>query len=633
MIFHLWKSIGLNDSSKKKNKTFVTQIRILPDILSNKIAAGEVVERPGSVVKELVENSLDAQSTRVLVEIENGGKSLIQISDNGSGMSHDDALLAIERFATSKIYSDQDLFNIRTLGFRGEAIPSIASVSRFTLVTRDTFSDSGISIKIDGGKLIKVSETGAPIGTLVSVRQLFFNTPARRKFLKTTGTEMGYIADTVSSMAMAHPGVQFRLIHNGKEIKRFQSVTDPIERISQVIGDTIKKDLYPISFSNEFVSISGAIVSSRINRAGSRSIFIYVNGRYIRDRIIQHAIFQGYGQRLMKGQFPVAVLFLTVPAHAVDVNVHPTKHEVRFSEQKKIHDSVQFIVEEMLKRHENSIHWPVHTDKGSETDRILEPSDKFSQSINRSYAPDISPESPLTADGTEKTSTVAASSESDSLFQGRKLKPDQKDPEQKQQVLWQKRLFSDLKIIGQCHNTYILFEYDQGLILLDQHAAHERILYESLKKRSSEIKKGSQQLLVPETFDMGFSESDLLVKLIPSFEDIGLYIEPFGGNTFVVKAIPTLLEGKPIEPLIRDIVEKILETSVSGDLTSTMDTSHKLMACHGAIRAGQKLSELQIKGLLKQLDECETPSNCPHGRPTWIRWEMKFLEKSFHRIA
>ena len=623
----------MNDLSKKKNNTVVTKIRILPDILSNKIAAGEVVERPGSVVKELVENALDAQSSHVLVEIENGGKSLIRISDNGCGMGHDDALLAIERFATSKIYNDHDLFNINTLGFRGEAIPSIASVSRFTLVTRDNLSDSGISITIDGGKLIKVSETGAPIGTMVSVRQLFFNTPARRKFLKTTNTEMGYIADTVSSMAMAHPAVQFRLTHNGKEVKRLSSVSDALDRVSQVIGDTLKKDLYPINFSNDIVNISGAIASPRFNRSTSRAIFIYVNGRYIRDRMVQHAIFQGYGQRLMKGQFPVAVLFLKVPTQSVDVNVHPTKHEVRFSEQKKIYDSVQFVVGETLKRRENSIQWPVHKDDQPDPVRILESSDKFTQTIDQRSTSDPFPK-PIARSNTPKnTPNAAALPETFPISHIREIEPKHSDPIQKQQILWQKRQFSDLKVIGQFHNTYILLEYDQGLILLDQHAAHERILYESLKKRSSEIKQGSQQLLIPETFDMGFSESDLLEKIIPSFEDIGLYIEPFGGNTFVVKALPALLEGKEIQPLIREIIEKILETGISRDITSTMDTSYKLMACHGAIRAGQKLSEVQIKGILQQLDECETPSNCPHGRPTWIRWELKFLEKSFHRIV
>jgi DNA mismatch repair protein MutL len=611
----------------------VTKIRILPDILSNKIAAGEVVERPGSVVKELVENALDAQSTQVLVEIENGGKSLIRISDNGCGMGHDDALLAIERFATSKIYNDHDLFNISTLGFRGEAIPSIASVSRFTLVTRDNLSDSGISIKIDGGKLIKVSETGAPTGTMVSVGQLFFNTPARRKFLKTTNTEMGYIADTVYSMAMAYPDVQFRLTHNGKEVKRLSSVTDPLERIIQVIGNSLKKDLYPINFSNEIVSISGAIASPRTNRATSRAIFIYVNGRYIRDRMAQHAIFQGYGQRLMKGQFPVAVLFLKVPTHTLDVNVHPTKHEVRFSEQKKIHDSIQCVIEETLNRWEDSIKWHVHNDEHSDSVSILESSDTFTQAIDHQPTRNFFPKHPAIPNASKPSANVAALPEIFPVSLLRETEPKHTDPVPKQQVLWTKRQFSDLKIIGQCHYTYILLEYDQGLILLDQHAAHERILYESLNKRASEIKKKSQQLLVPETFEMGFAESDILEKLIPLFEDIGFYIEPFGGNTFVVKAVPTILEGKEIQPLIREIIEKILETGISRDLTSTMDTSYKLMACHGAIKANQKLSELQIKGILQQLDKCETPSHCPHGRPTWIRWELRYLEKSFRRIV
>jgi DNA mismatch repair protein MutL len=611
----------------------VTKIRILPDILSNKIAAGEVVERPGSVVKELVENALDAQSTQILIEIENGGKSLIRISDNGCGMGHDDALLAIERFATSKIYKDHDLFNISTLGFRGEAIPSIASVSRFILVTRDNLSDSGISIQIDGGKLIKVSETGAPTGTMVSVGQLFFNTPARRKFLKTTNTEMGYIADTVSSMAMAYPSVQFRLIHNGKEVKRLSSVTDPLERISQVIGNSLKKDLYPINISNDTVSISGAIASPRINRTSSRSIFIYVNGRYIRDRMVQHAIFQGYGQRLMKGQFPVAVLFLKVPTHTLDVNVHPTKHEVRFSEQKKLHDSIQFVIEETLNRWENSIKWQVHNDNQSDPVRILESSDTFTQAIDQQPTRHSFPTHPATPHISRYSANVTALSETFPVSHSRKIEPKDTDPVTKQQALWQNQQYSDLKIIGQCHYTYILLEYDQGLILLDQHAAHERILYESLKKRSSENKKKSQQLLVPETFDMGFAESDILEKLIPLFEEIGFYIEPFGGNTFVVKAIPTLLEGKEMQPLVREIIDKILETGISHDLTSTMETSYKLMACHGAIKANQKLSEPQIKGLLQQLDQCNTPSHCPHGRPTWIRWELKFLEKSFHRIV
>ncbi|MCU0613570.1 MAG: DNA mismatch repair endonuclease MutL [Desulfobacterales bacterium] len=408
---------------------------------------------------------------------------------------------------------------------------------------------------------------------------------------------------------------------------------DALDRISQVIGDTLRNDLYPINFSNDSVSISGAVASPRINRSTSRAIFIYVNGRYIKDRMVQHAIFQGYGQRLMKGQFPVAILFLKVPTQTVDVNVHPTKHEVRFSEQKQIHDSVQFVVGETLKRWENTIHWPVNKDDQPDPVRILESSDKFTQAIDHRPTPDPFTKPPARPNTPKNNPDVAAFPEAFPVSHIREIEAKDSHTTPKQQILWQKRQFSDLKIIGQCHNTYILLEYDQGLILLDHHAAHERILYESLKKKSSEIKKGSQQLLVPETFDMGFAESDLLEKIIPSLENIGLYLEPFGGNTFVVKAVPALLEGKEIQPLIREIIEKILETGISQDITATMDTSYKLMACHGAIRAGQKLSEAQIKELLKQLDECETPSNCPHGRPTWIRWELKFLEKSFHRIV
>lgn len=597
----------------------MTQIKILPDILSNKIAAGEVVERPGSVVKELVENALDAQSTRILVEIEKGGKSLIRVSDDGYGMNYDDALLAIERFATSKIHNDSDLFNISSLGFRGEAIPSIASVSRFTLVTRDKHSDSGISIRIDGGKLIKAIETGAPVGTMVSVQQLFFNTPARRKFLKTTSTEMAHIADTLSSMAMAHPQVQFRLVHNGKEIKRLAPVSDPIDRIAQVLGQSLKNDLYPVNFKNDTVAISGGIVSPRVNRSTSRAIYIYVNGRFIKDRMIQHAIFQGYHQRLIKGQFPVAVLFLKVPSETVDVNVHPTKNEVRFSHHKKIHDTVQTAVGETLKRWENTPKWPVNPkEQVVEPARILEPADTFSPS-----AP-----SPLPWESSPRPSPGNFPS---GHFQKAESKPPDTIPTQ--QIIWEGQRFSDLKIVGQCHHTYILLEYAQGLILLDQHAAHERVLYENLKNRREQIKSASQQLLVPETFDVGFSETQILEKLIPSLEQTGLYMEPFGGRTFIVKSVPTLLQGKQIQPLIREIVEKILEDGIMRDLNSAIDTSLKLMACHGAIRAGQKLSELQIKQLLTQMDQCDNPSNCPHGRPTWIRWELKFIEKSFNRIV
>ena len=326
----------------------MSKIKILPEILSNKIAAGEVVERPASVVKELVENSLDAGSRRIIVDVAQGGRSLIRVSDNGSGMNHDDALLALERYATSKIYKDQDLFAINTLGFRGEALPSIASVSRFSLVTRDASADAGTEILVDGGKIKNVAEVGAPPGTMVSVKQLFFNTPARRKFLKTIGTEMGHIGERIASIALGHPGVQFRLTHNDKIVKDWPITTAAFDRVVDVLGHDLKNDLHALESESDGISISGWVSSPRATRRTSRAIYIYVNGRFVHDRIVQHALFEGYAQRLVKGQFPVAVLFIRVPFDEVDVNVHPTKNEVRFARQKNVHEAVRQTVAQTL---------------------------------------------------------------------------------------------------------------------------------------------------------------------------------------------------------------------------------------------------------------------------------------------
>ena len=326
----------------------MSRIKILPEILSNKIAAGEVVERPASVVKELVENALDASSSRIMIDIEKGGRALIRVSDNGSGMGRDDALLALERYATSKIYKDQDLFRIQTLGFRGEALPSIAAVSRFTLVSRDQSADAGTQISVEGGKIKDVTEVGAPKGTMVTIRQLFFNTPARRKFLKTIGTEMGHIADKVASIALGHPGVQFRLTHNDNIVKDWPSTSTPLDRVVNVLGGDLKNSLHSIEFQNSAVSISGWISSPRITRRTSRGLFIYVNGRCVRDRSVQHALFEGYTQRLVKGQFPIAALFINVPFEEVDVNVHPTKSEVRFARQRDVHEAVKQAVSQTL---------------------------------------------------------------------------------------------------------------------------------------------------------------------------------------------------------------------------------------------------------------------------------------------
>ncbi len=575
----------------------MSKIKILPEILSNKIAAGEVVERPSSVVKELVENALDAASTRITIEVENGGRSLIRVADNGIGMGHDDALLSLERYATSKIYKDQDLFSINTLGFRGEAIPSIAAVSKFTLTTNDGTAHTGTEIVVEGGKIKRVSEVGAPKGTMVTIKQLFFNMPARKKFLKTTGTEMGHITDVVSGVTLAWPGTYFKLLHNGKVVNRWSIKSDPMERVVDVLGKTIKNDLHRIRLNIDDLSIAGWVSSPRITRSTSRGIYVYVNGRNVRDRIIQHALFEGYAGRLQKGQFPLAVLLLNVPAEQVDVNVHPAKHEIRFAQQKRIHDAVADAVSKML-RSTDRPGWPTNTAFSLKKHSVSEPVSHF-----------------------PRTGIENKDSENKRL-----------EARKKQENLWEKKRFVDLRLIGQLHNTYILCESDEELIVIDQHAAHERILFERLKNRSLKFGKEAQKLLIPETIDLGYREADALEKMIPGLKTLQLEIEPFGGNTFVVKSIPALLANREIRPLVVEIAEKMAETGFAADIERAIDQSLILMACHGAIRANHPLSEKEINGLLDQLEKCDNPSHCPHGRPTWMNWSFRFFEKSFGRI-
>ena len=583
----------------------MTSIRILPEIISNKIAAGEVVERPASVVKELIENALDAQSSRVHIEIQNGGRSLIRVSDNGRGMSRDDALLSIERYATSKIHDDTDLFAIRTLGFRGEALPSIAAVSRFSLVTRPENADAGCEIIVAGGRLQRVSDTGAPVGTMITVKQLFYNTPARRKFLKTTATEMSHIADTVASFALGRPEVQLRLSHNQKTIRNWTPTARPEDRIEAVLGPDIKKNLFSLQHQSDALALSGWIAAPRLARSTSRNIHLFVNGRRVKDRIIQHALCEGYQQRLMKGQFPLAVLFLQVPFEQVDVNVHPTKHEVRFVRPEEIHQIIRAVVSKTLREGDRP-DWasPRFPDSRKPVSgAVRESAFRFGKGIPAANRmPNFetrSPAGPLSPDQTE---------------------------------IWRRQPFSDLKAIGQFHGTYLLLESVDELIVIDQHAAHERIVFEQLKKALRSSEKTSQKLLLPETLDLGFREAEILNRLIPGLAAVGLEIEPFGGNTFVVQAVPAALARREIGPLVIEMVEQVTATGFGSKIDSALEQCLVVMACHGTVRANQELTDREISCLLRQLDECQNPSHCPHGRPTWIRWPLNLIEKRFQRI-
>ena len=610
------------------------QIKILPENLSNKIAAGEVVERPASVVKELVENALDAEATRIIIEVEKGGQSLIQVSDNGVGMQRDDALLAIERHATSKIFDDDDLFAIKTLGFRGEALPSIAAVSRFAMLTRHKASDTGTEIIVDGGKVNNVSEIGAPQGTMISVKQLFFNTPARKKFLKTIGTEMSHIADIVARMALGRPEVQFRLIHNNKAVKSWPLVSRHVDRVVDVLGKDGRQDLHPIEFDRNGVSISGWTSSPRVTRRTSRALYIFVNGRFVRDRSIQHGVFQGYAQRLVKGQFPIAVVFIKVPFDQVDVNVHPTKNEVRFVNPHQVHEAVKSAIAQTLYEIDR-VNWRPENRPQSQapgkTSQIVESVSAYTPAGGEAVKDDFGFR-PATSYIRPELMSKAAESISDFGIKNREQKAT--DGRQRQQeLMFESKGFSALRVVGQLHNLYIVCESEGGLVLIDPHAAHERILFEQLKQRGNNRPSAAQRLLVPETLELNFREAEILGQMLADLKPLGLEIEPFGKNTFVVKAVPALLSGWDVRPMIYEIVEKTAAIGYSPGLENVLDQCRMVMACHGAIRANQQLGDAQIKDLLHQLDECENPAHCPHGRPTWIRWDLITLEKLFKRVV
>jgi DNA mismatch repair protein MutL len=622
----------------------MSMIRILPEILSNKIAAGEVVERPASVVKELVENAIDAHSTRITVEIANGGKNLIRVSDNGCGMSHDDALLCLERYATSKIQADPDLYAIKTLGFRGEAIPSIASVSKFSMVTSDRSDAPATRVYVEGGKILQVEETGGPPGTMISVSHLFFNTPARRKFLKTTSTEMGHIADTVSAIALGFNRVQFRLVHNNRAVKDWPAAKDGRERIVDVLGSDLREGLYRLPGNGRNPAVSGWVSDPALARKSSQRLYIYINGRFIRDRGISYAITDGYKGRLMKGRFPVGAVFIDLPPEEVDVNVHPTKHEVRFLRQKEVYQAVREAVAEALGTglrqpgrdagwagNEKEVFHPPENSFGEEGEGVSESTGAFGLS-EETETPPLPHRGFKSVPRAEPADTRMPEKEEPGAPPDSFARQSGSRALQEQSSLWEQRRFSGMTVLGQFKNTYIICQSGDTLFLIDQHAAHERILYERLSAERN--RKGAvQNLMIPETVELNYRESAVLSELTGDLEAIGIHIEPFGGNTFIVKAVPALLSDRPVRPLITDIAETAVESGYTPGLEQTLEQCLILTACHAAIRANQALSEKEMRALLDGLDRCENPFNCPHGRPTLIQWTQKELEKRFRRIV
>ncbi|MBT3176380.1 MAG: DNA mismatch repair endonuclease MutL [Desulfobacula sp.] len=601
----------------------MSTIRILPEILSNKIAAGEVVQRPSFVVKELVENSLDAGSTSISVEIEKGGKSLIRISDNGCGLYRDDALLSIERYATSKIFTTQDLFSISTMGFRGEALPSIASVSKFTLVTRTRESDIGTKIEIAGGKLFKVSDIGAPVGTMVEVKKLFFNTPARKKFLKSDNTEISHIADVISGIALGNPGIGFRLFLNKRLVKNFPSGQDFFQRSLAVLGKDVSGNLYSFKDEGQLVSVSGTCSNPAVTRSYSNRIYLFVNHRLVYDRGLVAAVIQGYRGRLMKGRFPLGAVSINIPFDHVDVNVHPSKREIKFSNPQSVYQAVSTAVA-------NVLFWAQKNVTAYTGQDLVGPSAESGE---------------IKKQDSQKNIYTHEKVDREVAFLSYGHLPGMADTERIEQARFQwpnsgstdisknKKSLSSLTILGQVMGTYIVAQKNNSLILVDQHAAHERVVYETLKKRNQALSVQSQTLLVPETLDLTHKEADLLNSILKDLSGLGIKIEPFGGTTFIVKSIPQLIEKKQIKPLVMEIIESFLETQNPSSKVNWLESCLISMACHTAIRANKTMLQREMVQLLEDLERCENPFHCPHGRPTIISFDAKQMEKLFKRVV
>lgn len=593
------------------------KIRILPENLSNKIAAGEVVERPASAVKELVENAIDAESTKIGIEIEGGGRTLIRVSDNGVGMNHDDALLSLERYATSKISGDEDLFAIATLGFRGEAIPSIASVSRMELVTRTREDDAATRVTISGGKIKQVSEIGAPVGSMITVRDLFFNIPARRKFLKTVQTETGHITDCVTRIALVYPHIHFTLTHNRKTIGDWAATADISHRVVDIMGRELWERMHAIQYESDTVQLRGFAAAPDASRTTKRGLYVYINGRFIRDRVIDHAVMEAYHGRLMKRSFPTAIIFVTVPPAMVDVNVHPTKSAVRFAAPQQVHDAVVTAITSALKK--------------------LDRPGVMKQSTLSSFRPACEPRPSYPRNAALFDRPVKEQRFSPppvSIVKEPASEPYAAPGERPNDITTRnEKGFADLRLIGQIHDSYIVCESAHGFIIIDQHAAHERVLFEKLRSSYAESGTASQGLLVPESLELGHREAPVLEGLLGDFSKIGVEIEPFGGRTYLIKSIPELLVGRSLKPLIMEIVEKVIETGASRGMEKALDTCFAVMACHGAIRANQALTVEEMETLLQQLDELNFPAHCPHGRPTWVEWTLRDVGKAFKRVV
>ena len=585
------------------------EICILDEATINKIAAGEVIERPASVIKELIDNAIDAGATDVRVETTGCLSIAINVSDNGNGMSKSNATIAFLKHATSKIRTADDLFAISTMGFRGEALSSIAAISRLTIATRQSDDTSGTKVIVEGGDLKSVSDIGTAVGTRITVEDLFYNTPARKKYLKSDRTELAHVTDVVTRYALGNTDISFTLINDGKTILRAPASDGVFDRIIHVLGSDVAKAMIPVSFESELAKVSGFVSQPELTRSGNDLQSFFVNGRSVNSKAISNALRLGFYTLIPKGRYPAAVLNVSIDPKDVDVNVHPAKTEVRFGYEKEVMDAITKAVEDAHKQ-----------------TQIIPKADDIDQTV-QSLLDDSQPTVKPSVENTLRESTTPYNTSTKDTE--RRLKRTERELLATGVDSIDTTPIEDIKILGQIDDLYIVAQSKDGLLLIDQHAAHERILYDQIKDTKT---SGWQELITPLTIELNAKERILLEEYIPYLEEFGFAISEFGTNTYVITAIPNIF-GKLEDPdIVHDIISDILSTGRIRNETGIYEHVSKSMACRGAIKAGAACSFEQMKNLIAQLMVTENPKTCPHGRPTMVSFSKKELDKLFGRI-
>lgn len=592
------------------------RILILSMEIANKIAAGEVVERPASIVKELVENSIDAGAIDISVELEKGGCQSIKVIDNGSGIEREDVALVFERHATSKIYNFEDIYHVGSFGFRGEAMPSIASIARVELLTRRKDDLEGTKATLEAGKIKEVAPAGCPAGTQISVTKIFANVPARRKFLKTEATEQGLCLDAITRLALAHPEISFKVNVNGRDAFTAPQVRDASERIAMVMGEDFSNHRVFINAQRENISLTGFISRPEFTKSNSKNIYLFVNKRFIRDNSVTHAVLSAYRQIIEPRRYPAAVLFLDLPPEDVDVNVHPAKMEVRFKDSHSVYDLVSKTVAQNLAGAETSKGSFIYRLAPKESTAIpsyTRSADKFPsksfglfsrQNLQQAITNDLKTRSSVA----ERVETFSSNN-----FPVKETIS-----------------FSGMRYVGQFANTYLIFEGDEGLILLDQHAAHERIILERLKKTMGP-QIISQSLLMPEIVNLTPGQITLFPGYIDFLREIGLEVEIFGRDAIVVKTIPVILSQIQAREIISDIADQLGEQNQMPSLQEKKEKILASLACRAAIKANSVLSSDEVAALCRDLKETPFNLTCPHGRPITINFSLSEIERMFKR--